>query len=183
LRRTGRLDNTYIFVLSDNGWHEGEHSIPRDKGTAYKEVFSPPMWVSGPIVRRGHTDLRLVGTHDLAPTIMRLANIPLPRWMDGRSIYPLLIGNTNAPWRTAMLGQSWSRYKWDAIQTDTNKKLVLWRDDGFLEYYDMTADPYERHNLINEPGRFQEALPLISRLYKLRNCGASGGVACRVAED
>jgi N-acetylglucosamine-6-sulfatase len=107
LEAAGRLDNTYVFVLSDNGYHEGEHSFAAGKATAYKEVLSPPMWVRGPKVAPNRVDTRLAGVHDLAPTLLTLAGQTVPSWMDGRHLRPLFHGSPAASWRTAILGRNW----------------------------------------------------------------------------
>ncbi len=104
LQRSGRLANTYVFVLSDNGMQEGEHRLAR-KGVAYEESLVAPMWVRGPRVIPGRVDTRLAATHDLAPTALRLANQQVPNYMDGRDLRPLLYAQRKAPWRTAVLGE------------------------------------------------------------------------------
>ena len=47
------LDNTYIFFTSDNGYHHGEHRIPRQKWRPYEEDVHMPLLVRGPGVRAG----------------------------------------------------------------------------------------------------------------------------------
>ena len=178
LQSTGRLDNTFIFVLSDNGWHEGEHSIPAIKGTAYKESISPPMWVRGPNMPAGRIEARLAGTHDLAPTLLGLAGIQIPQWMDGRQLRPLLFGNTTTTWRTAILGEHWQVYKWSALVAQY-WKLVEWTS-GELELYDTAHDPYERTNLAHQPGYEARVSQLKRRLTALKTC--AGAVQCKAAE-
>jgi arylsulfatase A-like enzyme len=181
LKAIKRMDNTLFIVVSDNGWHQGEHSIPRDKGTAYKEALSPPMWVRGPGVIAGRTDLRLAATHDLAPTFLRLAKQPVPSYMNGRDMRPLLYAQRKAHWRTAILGQSYSRYDWKAVQTD-EWKLVVWKG-GYRELYNIDVDPWERTNLAEDPARTPKLAELMLRLQDLKACGTAGAVTCQEAED
>jgi N-acetylglucosamine-6-sulfatase len=47
------LDNTYIFFTSDNGYHHGEHRIPRQKWRPYEEDVHMPLLVRGAGVRAG----------------------------------------------------------------------------------------------------------------------------------
>jgi N-acetylglucosamine-6-sulfatase len=47
------LNNTYIFFSSDNGYHDSEHRIPRQKWRPYEEDVHMPLLVRGPGVRAG----------------------------------------------------------------------------------------------------------------------------------
>ena len=47
LRRTGELDNTYIFFTSDNGFHLGQHRMTQGKRTAYEEESGCRSWCEG----------------------------------------------------------------------------------------------------------------------------------------
>ena len=68
LRGTGRLDNTYVVVTSDNGYHFGEHRL-LEKGDLYDESIRVPLLVRGPGVTAAN-DGRLTSNIDLAPTFL-----------------------------------------------------------------------------------------------------------------
>jgi N-acetylglucosamine-6-sulfatase len=53
LQAANPLDNTYIFFTSDNGYHHGEHRIPRQKWRPYEEDVHMPLLVRGAGVRAG----------------------------------------------------------------------------------------------------------------------------------
>ena len=93
LRETGELENTYIFFTSDNGFHLGEHRLPRGKRTSYEEDIGVPLVVRGPGISAGTTRQQLVINNDFAPTIADLAEVPTPRFVDGSSFAPLLTGS------------------------------------------------------------------------------------------
>jgi arylsulfatase A-like enzyme len=105
LQRTGQLDNTYIFFTSDNGFHQGQHRLVSGKNTGYEEDLRVPLVVRGPGVPRGAVRGHLVANIDLAATFADLAGAPIPAFVDGRSLAPLL--RTNPPpqssWRRALL--------------------------------------------------------------------------------
>ena len=103
LRETGELGNTYIVFTSDNGFHLGEHRLPRGKRTSYEEDIGVPLMVRGPGVSAGTTRQQLVINNDLAPTMANLAGIPTPGFVDGSSFAPLLTGSPPPPWRSAFL--------------------------------------------------------------------------------
>ena len=67
LADTGRLDNTYLFFTSDNGYSMGQHRRV-GKDVPYEEVIRIPLIVRGPDVRPGTTSLAIAANIDLAPT-------------------------------------------------------------------------------------------------------------------
>src|SRR5215213_5998387 len=105
LESTGALENTYILLTSDNGYHLGEHRIAEGKGTPYEETIRVPLLIRGPGVIEGRTELRLTSNIDLAPTFAELAGttVEVPDFVDGRSLVPLLDGDQGVPWRQAVL--------------------------------------------------------------------------------
>jgi N-acetylglucosamine-6-sulfatase len=103
LQETGELGNTYIFFTSDNGFHLGEHRLPRGKRTSYEEDISIPLMVRGPGVPAGITRQQLVINNDFAPTIANLAAVTPPGFVDGSSFVPLLSDSPPPSWRTAFL--------------------------------------------------------------------------------
>ena len=104
LRSTGQLANTYIFFASDNGFHLGEHRLHAGKLTAYEEDVRVPLFVRGPGVPVGRERDEFVGNLDLAQTFAALADAPVPDFVDGRSLAPLLReGARPERWRGAFL--------------------------------------------------------------------------------
>jgi N-acetylglucosamine-6-sulfatase len=90
LRKSGKLDNTYIVFTSDNGFHLGQHRLSAGKWTAYEEDIRIPLVVRGPGVPEGEALRHVVLTNDLAPTFADLAGVEAPPFVDGRSLKPLL---------------------------------------------------------------------------------------------
>lgn len=108
LRRNGQLDNTYIVFASDNGYHLGQHRMPAGKQTAFDEDIHVPFIVRGPGVARDRTRDEIVGNVDWAPTFAELAGERPPRFVDGRSLVPLLHpGPAPDHWRDAYLVEHW----------------------------------------------------------------------------
>jgi N-acetylglucosamine-6-sulfatase len=97
LQAQGVLDNTYIFLMSDNGWHSGEHRIDIGKGTPYEESIRVPLVVRGPGVPAEETRNELALNTDIAPTFADLAGATVPSFVDGRSLQSLLSSNTTTP--------------------------------------------------------------------------------------
>ncbi len=105
LQAQGQLARTYIFFMSDNGFHLGEHRLLIGKDTPYEEDLRVPMIVRGPGVPEGKTVPHIGLNNDFAPTWAELAGVSAPGFVDGRSLVPLL-GSSPPPvetWRQAFL--------------------------------------------------------------------------------
>jgi N-acetylglucosamine-6-sulfatase len=179
------LSNTYIFFTSDNGFHRGEHRIPRQKWRPYEEDIQMPLVVRGPGVAAGSTTYKLVLNTDYLPTFTDLAGEQSPPYVDGRSLRPVL-NESVTNWRSAILLEAAANYSpaYYGIRTVstngiTRRKYVEYAG-GARELYNLESDAYEltnRHNPTTPP------TGLASRLKVLKSCGADAAVTCRVAEN
>lgn len=86
LEESGQLDNTYIFYTSDNGFHIGQHRLPPGKSTGFDEDIRVPFYVRGPGIPEGKVHDAVTTHIDVAPTLFRLAGIPLRDDFDGTPI-------------------------------------------------------------------------------------------------
>jgi len=87
LEEDGLVDNTIVFFFSDHGL-----GIPRFKRTLYDSGLHVPSVVRFPARyqhlspgKRGSTTDRLVSFVDFAPTVLSLAGLPIPSYMQGRA--------------------------------------------------------------------------------------------------
>jgi N-acetylglucosamine-6-sulfatase len=173
------LDNTYLFFTSDNGWHQGEHRIPKGKAYSYEEGIHMPLLVRGPGVPAGSTTTKMALNTDYFPTFTDLGGAPTPNYVDGRSLRPVLDGSA-ASWRSAVLLEQRKGSESDSglygIRTSGGMKYVEY-NGGFRELYNLSTDPYELTNSYNA-----NAPPanLATRLQELKGCA---GATCRAAED
>ena len=105
----GVLDDTYVVLISDNGFHLGQHRLKAGKQSAYEEDVRVPLLVRGPGVPAGATSDALVANVDLPPTFAELAGADVPDFVDGRSLAPLFGGDEDAPAadRAAVLLEHW----------------------------------------------------------------------------
>jgi len=87
LRRQGKLDNTYVFFLSDNGFFEGQHRFVAGKYLPFEPSARVPLLVRGPGIPRGAVSEALNANIDLAPTFLQIAGTAAPG-IDGRSLLP-----------------------------------------------------------------------------------------------
>ena len=90
LERAGELENTIVIVTSDNGM-----PFPRAKATVYDGGARVPLAIRWPGVARGGRVIdAFVSLTDLAPTILEGAGLKPAAAMTGRSLVPLLRGES-----------------------------------------------------------------------------------------
>ena len=157
LEKIGELENTVIIYSSDNGYFMGEHTF-KDKRLAYENSIRVPMIIRYPRLIKKSTEIDEQCLNiDLAPTILELAGIDKPNYMQGESMLDIITGKKNSKWRKSILFEYYVDDAWpyagpDQLAVRTNQfKLV----DNFLEndideLYDLINDPGEMNNLIND---------------------------------
>ncbi|MHC4878787.1 MAG: sulfatase family protein [Planctomycetota bacterium] len=158
LKNTGAAENTLVIFTSDGGHLWGEHGLI-DKRCAYEESIRIPMlahWPAG--ISAGTRCDGIVANIDVAPTLLELAGLDVPAWIDGRSFRRLLADPaTLDKWSPTLLYE----YYWEPSFPQTPTTFALRRDRYKLiqyhgiwdtdELFDLEADPHESANLINSP--------------------------------
>lgn len=153
LDESGLAENTIVIYSADNGWYLGDLGL-YDKRFMYEPGLRTPLLAKGPGIKAGQVPEQIVSNIDLAPTFLDLAGLPVPGFMQGRSIAPLLRGESPKDWRTAF----YYRYYHDpghhntvahlGVRTATHKLIHYWKQDAY-ELFDLTKDPTEQHNLLH----------------------------------
>lgn len=181
LRARHKLNDTYFFFFTDNGYHLGQHRLPPGKTTPYLEDTRFPLVVRGPGVSAGRTSKELIINTDLAPTFADLGSAQTPDFVDGRSFVPLL-GQETPLWRTAALVENRgsnkpSRPAYSGVVTQIRTYVEY--ESGERELYNLETDPYQLRNAYPETdSALKEKLAV--QLQALRSCE---GQACQIAED
>ncbi len=161
LEARGELDNTIIVYSADHGDHAGEHGLFEKKhGIRSRSICRIPMIVRYPEkVVCGRVSEEVVEAVDVFPTFCDLAELPVPRSVQGRSMLPLL-GDKPEPIRTEAFTENMYR---KSIATK-EYRFVACVDDESDELYDQRADPWEQTNLIDDPAHRDVAERLGRRL-------------------
>ena len=142
-----------------------------------------------PAVAPGTSIAALVGSVDLAPTLLELAGAPIGDHVQGRSLVPLLSaaapaedraprapeGASPPPWRDAILIEFYTYenpFPWlldmdyRALRTARYKYIHWMQHPDENELYDLEADPYETRNLIDDPSAAAVREDLESKLAR-----------------
>ncbi len=156
LDKNGQLANTIVIVGSDNGYYLGEHELG-DKRSAYDESLRVPLLIRMPnkSAPRGVTNDSLVLNIDYAPTILDFAGAPPLPEAQGRSLRPLLAGDTPKDWRSSFFYEYFKEPNFTsptvlAVRTTTHKLITYPDHDEWTELFDLAHDPYEIKNLSSD---------------------------------
>jgi N-acetylglucosamine-6-sulfatase len=157
----GLLDNTLIVVTGDHGYFYGEHCLSVERRLAYEESIRIPIVMRyPPLIKSGSTPESMALTIDFAPTFVELAGGKIPAQYQGRSLVPILKGETPADWRKSFLVEYYSdtvfprvhKMGYKAVRDDRWKYIHYIDQNGLDELYDLQNDPYELKNCIHDPG-------------------------------
>jgi len=150
LERLSLVDNTILIFLTDNGPQQQRYvaGMRGRKGTVYQGGIRVPFFMRWPArLKPGKID-RISAHIDVLPTLAEAcgAKPPSGRKIDGRSLMPLLRGETQG-WPDRTLYTQWHRGDapelFRACAARTQKyKLV----DG-KELYDLESDPGEQRDI------------------------------------
>lgn len=173
LTEMNSLDNTAILYTSDNGFFAGEWQA-FDKRFMHEPSIRVPMLVRYPkLVTAGSTPEPMVLNIDIAPTLLDLAGIEIPKHMHGRSFVPVLKGDAKN-WRKDWLYEYYefpgphSVRKQRGVRTETHKLIHYFEEPQEWELYDLKNDPHERTNLYGKPEAAEIEKKLKDRLEALR---------------
>jgi arylsulfatase A-like enzyme len=167
LDEQGLADKTIVIYSADNGWYLGDLGL-YDKRFMYEPGLRVPLIARGPGIVSGSTPAGFVANIDLAPTFLDLAGLPIPEFMQGRSLATLLRGDQPADWRETI----YYRYYHDpghhntrahyGVRTATHKLIHYWKKDAW-ELFDLERDPGEQHNLLFDPE--EAATPEVAAVF------------------
>lgn len=86
LARRGLAENTIVVFMGDNGM-----AFPHGKGYLHDPGLHVPLFVRWPgVVQPERISDALISGEDLAPTLLEMGGVPVPRAMTGVSFLPLL---------------------------------------------------------------------------------------------
>ncbi|MGX1308661.1 arylsulfatase A-like enzyme [Amorphus suaedae] len=178
LEESGRMEDTMIVLTSDHGDYLGDHWLG-EKNFFHECAVKIPMIVYDPSAAadatRGTTSDALVEAIDLAATFVEATGAEVPNHIiEGRSLLPILHGETPDDWREAVICE------FDYSTTPMAAKLGVAHEDArlFMVFdghyklvhaeggfrpmlFDLKTDPNEFTDL----GTSAEHRPIIDGLY------------------
>lgn len=171
----GIADQTLVVLSSDQGFYLGEHGW-FDKRWIYEESLTTPLLVRLPGgAKPGTVSQAMVSILDFPETFLDLAGLPIPADMQGRSLLPLLRGETPANWRTSFYYHYYeypgphSVRKHYGVVTDRYKLFHFYEPEtNYWTLIDRQSDPKELKNVYDDPAAADARKMLHAELDRLR---------------
>ena len=174
LAARNKLNNTAIILSSDHGESFERGYFTHGGHMLYEEMTNIPLIIKEPVENKGRTIDIPVEQTDIPATILDLARIPAPSWMDGRSLLPLMQDNTfsQKPIFSMAMEEVHDRgeiSKGVYAVWEGSYKLIYYITSKETLLFDLKIDPNEQHNLfLTEVAVGQRLLRLIhDRLEKV----------------
>lgn len=152
LDELGLSDNTIVIYSSDQGFFIGDHGW-YDKRWMYEESLKMPFIIKWPnVITPGSRQQKMIQNIDYAETFLDIAQAAIPDDMQGRSLLPLLKGESVNDWRDSIYYHYYEYPsvhmvpKHNGIRTE-RYKLMHFYEFGEWEFYDLENDPEELNNL------------------------------------
>jgi len=181
LEESGLAENTVVIYSSDQGWYLGDHGW-FDKRWMYEESLKTPLLVRWPgKVEPGSVNEDIVSNLDFAETFLDIAGVDVPENMQGRSIVPILKGETPDDWRESFY---YHYYEFPGAHsvarhygvTNGEYKLIHFYGPSHIEgeeyddweLYDLKSDPNELNSVYGEPGYSRIQNEMHMELKRLR---------------
>jgi arylsulfatase A-like enzyme len=151
LKREGLYDNTVIVFTSDHGEMLGSHSLWQ-KMCMYEESVRTPLYIKFPSDYQPavKSSTALVSAIDVFPTICDFLGVSAPKDVSGVSLMPIVEGKSLDRERIFIqFDGNGARGNFQRCVVEGRYKLIvdLFKDETFIELYDVIDDPQEMSNL------------------------------------
>jgi arylsulfatase A-like enzyme len=95
LKQQGLYENTVLVFTADHGDYAGEYGLMKKGAGVPESLCRVPMWWHGAgIIQQSAPHSAHVSNTDIMPTICDMLGVPFPRGVQGRSLWPLLSGQS-----------------------------------------------------------------------------------------
>jgi arylsulfatase A-like enzyme len=160
LKQLGLYDDAIIVVTSDHGQSFGEKGLVGHGSSVYQEQVHVPLIIKYPGVAHAEVGNRLVSHVDLLPTILaslgyETGSLPGHSLLAPQPTQAIIFSESFPCDLLVSLSERFRRIE-RAIFTDDFKLITA--TNGTRQFYDLSADPHEEHNV------YAERLPVASTL-------------------
>ncbi len=145
LKEIGEYDNTIIIFSSDQGIAIGSHGL-MGKQNLYEHSMGVPLIFRGPGIPKGKSSDAFAYLFDVYPTVCDLVGTNVPAGLEGKSLAPIIQGQTATVRDTVFLAykdlqRAVRRGRW---------KLFCYPQVNKIQLFDLQRDPHETENLADD---------------------------------
>ncbi|MBC7236188.1 MAG: sulfatase-like hydrolase/transferase [Chloroflexi bacterium] len=198
----GLDDKTMIIHITDHGYLMGEHNLLGKPGDLLGNLYEPTCHV-GMFIRHpeglaaGQRLQAIVQPPDVMPTILDFFGVEAPPTVQGRSLLPLMRGETETHWPFAISGRfiyvpsetaADTSFEYDGMagsRSEVCARTVTTERWSYIaapldmrsELYDLQSDPKQEHDLINERPEIARELRLSLIDFLVQHGAPEPGIA------
>lgn len=171
----GLAKDTLVVYSSDQGFYLGEHGW-FDKRWIFEESLRTALLARWPgVVNSGSVNKNMVSILDLAETFLDVSGQVIPANMQGRSLVPLLKGQTPADWRKSLYYHYYEHpgphkvHRHYGVVTPRYKLIYFYEPDAnYWELFDLQKDPKEMRSVYDQSDYAAVQTELHAELSRLR---------------
>ncbi|HUS90910.1 MAG TPA: sulfatase [Phycisphaerae bacterium] len=155
LTAAGVAEDTIVVYTSDHGDMIGCQGL-KAKRWPHEESARVPFLIRYPrAIPPGKVIADPFGSPDVYPTLAGLAGVTVPKGLDGADFSPLFRGESSTPPRDYVyLEMAYAYVPWPGWRALRTRQYMYARTkDKRWCLYDLSADPWEKHNLVDDPAR------------------------------
>ncbi|TKT90637.1 sulfatase-like hydrolase/transferase [Dyadobacter frigoris] len=146
LKKSGKLENTYIIFTADHGLSVGHHGL-MGKQSMFDHSIRPPLVINGPNIPKGEKRDQHVYMQDLMATSYELAGIKKPSHVFFNSLMPLIRDKT----RPSPYPNIYGCYMDTQRMVRTDKyKMIIYPAASKILLFDMASDPNEMRDIFDK---------------------------------
>lgn len=169
IKEMGLDENSIIVFTSDHGELFGAHGR-RAKNIFYEEAVRVPFLMKwkGRLAERVKRDF-VFNTVDIMPSLLSMMGLPVPAEVEGKDLSACIEGTADTEKGALMMctgptavfgdGNEWRAYR------TKRYTYAVFKADGMELLFDDQRDPYQMHNLMDDPGYAQVAAGLKAEMY------------------
>ena len=173
LDNKNKQKNTIIILTADHGESFQHDVYGHGVADLYEQLTHVPLIIKEYNQKKGKVIKDVVDQTDIPATILDLANIPVPEWMEGRSLVPLIRGKyfAHRPALSMFLRLNRSLgypiIKGTIAVWEGNYKMIHYLAENKSLLFNLKQDPEELNNLIDrEPHIARHLLNMIKKDLK-----------------
>jgi arylsulfatase A-like enzyme len=179
LSRFGLAENTVIIFTTDHGDLGGDHRFFFKGPFLYQGLIKIPFLIKVPNGLANQDCKTLASSIDIPETILALAGIPIPDYMQGKSLIPVLKNPDEVVEKDVLIEMDDDHNNEKTRTLITNDwRITVFSDHGDL--YNLKEDPDELNNLWSDSSFNEIKIELLLKLFNktsnitksvIRDCG------------